>query len=116
SRLLTLAEEAGDDADKCFLTGTLLLLNKDRTRALAFLVRAEELAGTDAQAALLADSDADDRNEARGKTALNAGEWDEAARSFTFAALESPAVPPARRCRQVPLRAQGMRAHAYSLC
>lgn len=92
SRLLTLAEEAGDDAEKCFLTGTLLLLNKDRTRALAFLVRAEELAGTDAQAALLADSDADDRNEARGKTALNAGEWDEAARSFTFAALESPHV------------------------
>ena len=92
SRLVEVAEECQDDPELCFLTGTLLLIDKDRTRALAFLVRAEELAGTDAQAAKLADDSADDRNKLRGETALRGGDWSDAARSFTFAALESPTV------------------------
>jgi tetratricopeptide (TPR) repeat protein len=91
-RLNELATQVEDDPELCFLTGTLLLLNKDRTRALAFLIRAEELAGTDAQAARLADSNAEDRNRLRGEVALAEGDWDEAARSFTFAALDEPTV------------------------
>ena len=91
-RLIELAEEAEDDPELCFLTGSLLLIDKDRTRALAFLVRAEELAGTDAQAAKLADTEAEDRNELRGKASLSDGQWADAARSYTFAALDSPTV------------------------
>lgn len=92
ARIVELAQEVEDNPELCFLTGTLLLIDKDRTRALAFLVRAEELAGTDAQAAKLADADAEDRNKLRGEAALAAGEWADAARSFTFAALDSPTV------------------------
>lgn len=92
SRLIELAQAVENDPELCFLTGTLLLIDKDRTRALAFLVRAEELAGTDAQAAKLADPDAEDRNKLRGEAALASGEWADAARSFTFAALDSPTV------------------------
>ena len=65
-RLAELALGAENDSELCFLTGTLLLIDKDRARALAFLVRAEELAGTDMQAARLADEKAEDRNRLRG--------------------------------------------------
>lgn len=89
-RLNQLAPDAEADSELCFLTGTLLLIDQDRPRALAFLVRAEELAGTDGQVARLADAKAEDRNGRRGETALQSGEWDDAVRSFMFAALDAP--------------------------
>lgn len=90
ARLNQLAPKAEDAPELCFLTGALLLLDGDRPRALAFLVRAEELAGTDGQASRLLNEKEGDRNELRGLAALRAGEWDEAQRSFMFAALDAP--------------------------
>ncbi|MBZ0136547.1 MAG: hypothetical protein K8I27_09260 [Planctomycetes bacterium] len=92
ARLVELGQAAEGDAELCFLAGTMLLIDQDRTRALAFLVRAEELAGTDAQAAILADPDAEDRNRLRGEAALVEGDWSDAVRSFTFAALDAPTI------------------------
>jgi hypothetical protein len=92
ARLNQLAPRAESAPELCFLTGALLLLDDDRPRALAFLVRAEELAGSDGQAAKLVNAEEQDRNELRGVTALRESEWDEAQRSFLFAALDSPTV------------------------
>lgn len=89
-RLNALAEETEDDPELCFLTGALLMINRDRPRALAFLVRAAELAGTDGQAEKLIGEDESDRNELRGGLALKEGDYVDAVRSFTFAALDSP--------------------------
>lgn len=92
-RLNELAGQIDDDPDLCFLTGAVLLLNNDRPRALAFLVRAAELAGTDGQAdALIRDNDESDRNELRALAALKTGDYADAERSFTFAALDAPTV------------------------
>ena len=89
-RLNQLAAEAEKEPELCFLVGSLLLVDRDLARALAFLVRAEELAGTDGQVAALVDDKAQDRNRLRGETALQEGDWDDAVRSFTFAALDAP--------------------------
>lgn len=92
ARLNELAPKAADDPDLCFLTGAMLLVDDDRRRALSFLVRAEELAGTDGQAATLANDKSDDRNRSRGEVALSEGDWSDAVRGFTFAALDAPTV------------------------
>lgn len=91
-RLAEIAPKAVEDSDLCFLTGAMLMVDEDRRRALAFLVRAEELAGTDAQAATLANEKADDRNRSRGELAIASGDWDDAIRAFTYAALDAPTV------------------------
>jgi tetratricopeptide (TPR) repeat protein len=89
-RIVQVGKQAEAKVELCFLTGALLLVNRDRTLALPFLVRAEELAGTDAQASKLID--AEDRNVARGTNALRAGDWADAVTGFAFAALDSPTV------------------------
>jgi tetratricopeptide (TPR) repeat protein len=89
-RIVQVGKQAEAKVELCFLTGALLLVNRDRTLALPFIVRAEELAGTDAQASKLID--ADDRNVARGTAALRAGDWADAVTGFAFAALDAPAV------------------------
>ncbi|MCA8914548.1 MAG: tetratricopeptide repeat protein [Planctomycetes bacterium] len=91
-RLTQLAAKVEKDPELCFLAGCILMLDGDRTRALAFLVRAEELAGTDAQASRLVDAKSEDRNQSRGELALKEGDWEDAARAFTFAALDAPTV------------------------
>ena len=91
-RLVQLAAKVEKDPELCFLAGAVLMLDDDRTRALAFLVRAEELAGTDAQASRLIDAQAKDRNQTRGVRALGEEDWDDAARAFTLAALDAPKV------------------------
>ncbi|MBX3459603.1 MAG: hypothetical protein KF696_06500 [Planctomycetes bacterium] len=90
-RLNQLALRAEADAELCFLTGALLLVNQDRHRALAFLVRAEELAGADGQAARLSGATGD-RAVQRGIAGLRDGQWHDAARSFAFAALDAPGI------------------------
>ncbi len=89
-RIVQVGKQAEAKVELCFLTGALLLVNRDRTLALPFLVRAEELAGTDAQASSLID--AEDRNVARGTNALRVGDWADAVAGFAFAALDSPTV------------------------
>ncbi|MCC6464549.1 MAG: hypothetical protein IT463_04330 [Planctomycetes bacterium] len=93
-RLAELADRVERDADLCFLAGCLLLLNDDATRALPLLVRAEELAGADAQASRLAGratgSTGADRAHLRALAALRDNEPAEAARSFAFAAMDTP--------------------------
>jgi tetratricopeptide (TPR) repeat protein len=114
-RLNQLAPDAEKDPELCFLAGSLLLLDQDRARALAFLVRAEELAGTDGQAATLVDDQAQDRNRLRGETALQEGDWEDAVRSFTFAALDAPTVPELYAGLVIALAAQGEDAMALQL-
>jgi len=96
ARLNTLAPRIVDDAELCFLAGVIVLLQGDRARAIPLLVRAEELAGADAQAnalgARLASTPFADRNRERAVVALRAGAFDDAARSFAFAALDYPTV------------------------
>ena len=91
-RLAEVAPKAVDDTDLCFLTGAVLMVDDDRRRALAFLVRAEELAGTDSQAATLANNKIDDRSRTRAELALKTSDWDDAVRAFTYAALDAPTV------------------------
>lgn len=91
-RLNQLALRAETEAELCFLTGAMLVINQDRRRALAFLVRAEELAGADAQAARLAGG-SHDRALQRGIASTRAGDWHDATRSFFFAALDAPGTP-----------------------
>ncbi len=88
-RLNQLALRAEADSEMCFLTGAMLLIDQDKRRALAFLVRAEELAGSDTQASRLS-GNSDDRSRQRGINSLRAGDWTDAARSFAFAALDTP--------------------------
>lgn len=89
-RLNELAADVGNDADKCFLAGCLLLMHGDRARAVLVLVRAEELSGTDAQAAALAEPGAADRLQLRALLSVRSGEYADAARSFALAALDTP--------------------------
>jgi tetratricopeptide (TPR) repeat protein len=88
ARLNQLGKRVDSDTELCFLAGALLLANQQRRLALPFLVRAEELAGTDAQAARL--TGAPDRSRERGLIALRKGEWADAATAFAFAALDTP--------------------------
>ncbi|MCC7508834.1 MAG: hypothetical protein IT464_05635 [Planctomycetes bacterium] len=88
-RLTQLALRAEADSEMCFLTGALLLIDQDRRRAIAFLVRAEELAGSDTQASRLS-GNSDDRSRQRGINSLRTGDWSDATRSFAFAALDTP--------------------------
>lgn len=115
ARLVQLAPKAETEPELCFLTGAMLLLDDDRPRALAFLVRAEELAGTDGQAARLANAGERDRNELRGVAALREGAWDEAQRSFVFAALDSPTIAEHHAGLVVALAAAGDDAMALKL-
>lgn len=89
-RFNEIAPLAAEGAELCFLTGAMLLVNRDRPRGLAFLLRAEELAGTDGHAGRLVDPEHEDRNLQRATAALKSGDWDDAARSFAFAALDTP--------------------------
>ncbi|MBK8205727.1 MAG: hypothetical protein IPK87_02915 [Planctomycetes bacterium] len=89
TRLNQLAQRAEADSEMCFLTGAMLLIDQDKRRALAFLVRAEELAGSDTQASRLS-GNSDDRSRQRGINSLRAGDWADATRSFAFAALDTP--------------------------
>lgn len=90
AQIRRLAESAADSAELCFLTGALLLMSRDRAQALPFLIRAEELAGTDAQAAALAGS-VINRSRERGIAALREGNWLDARRAFAFSALDTQA-------------------------
>ncbi|MBK9975622.1 MAG: hypothetical protein IPP14_12695 [Planctomycetes bacterium] len=96
ARLKDLAPLIEADSELCFLAGTLMLLRGDRARAVPLLVRAEELAGTDAQAnalsARLSSTPFADRNRTRAISSLRAGGFDDAARSFSFAALDFPTL------------------------
>lgn len=96
ARLNDLAPLIEADSELCFLAGTLMLLRGDRARAVPLLVRAEELAGTDAQAnalsSRLSSTPFADRNRTRAISSLRAGGFDDAARSFTFAALDFPTL------------------------
>ncbi|MBP9891974.1 MAG: hypothetical protein KBG84_08700 [Planctomycetes bacterium] len=94
-RLEALAKLAPEDVEMCFLTGALLLLDKDVRRAQPFLVRAEELAGTDGQAAsLLGTIEVSlnvDRNLTRGVRELREALFSESVRSFLSSAADRPA-------------------------
>ena len=94
-RLEALAKLAAEDVEMCFLTGALLLLDKDVRRAQPFLVRAEELAGTDGQAALLLGaievSLNIDRNLTRGVREMREALFSESVRSFLHSAADRPA-------------------------
>lgn len=96
ARLNELAPKVVDDPELCFLAGAMVMLTGDKARALPLLVRAEELAGTDSHAgslaARLAATPFSDRNRERATNALRAGGFDDAARCFAFAALDSPTV------------------------
>lgn len=96
ARINSLAPKVVDNAELCFLAGVIVLLQGDRARAIPLLVRAEELAGTDAQAsalgARLASTPFSDRNRERAVSALRGGAYDDAARCFAFAALDHPTV------------------------
>lgn len=96
ARVNELAPKIVEDPELCFLAGVIVLLQGDRARAIPLLVRAEELAGADAQAnalgARLASTPFADRNRERGITALRAGAFDDAARCFAFAALDYPTL------------------------
>ncbi|MCB9894327.1 MAG: hypothetical protein H6839_07755 [Planctomycetes bacterium] len=114
-RLTQLAGKVEKDPELCFLAGCVLMLDGDRTRALAFLVRAEELAGTDAQASRLVDAKSEDRNQSRGERALIEGDWEDAARAFTFAALDAPTVAENYAGLVIALAAAGEDATALEL-
>lgn len=94
SRLDELASEVLGNRELCFLTGVLLLLDRNFQHAEVFLIRAEELAGTDATAArLLAgirDKIVPPRILTRGERALRDAHPSDALRSFSFLACESP--------------------------
>lgn len=96
ARINELAPKIVEDAELCFLAGVIVLLQGDRARAIPLLVRAEELAGADAQAnalgARLASTPFADRNRERAMIALRGGAFDDAARCFAFAALDYPTV------------------------
>ncbi|MCC6574318.1 MAG: hypothetical protein IT462_11055 [Planctomycetes bacterium] len=93
-KILAVAKLADQSAELCFLTGTLLLIDRDQGRAMPFLVRSEELAGTDGQASTLIGaidaSPRPDRNLTRGLREMQEGDLDRAQRSFAFAALDRP--------------------------
>jgi tetratricopeptide (TPR) repeat protein len=89
-RLNQLAVLVEDNAELCFLAGVLLVMHDDRERAVPFLVRAEQLAGADAQASRLAGDRSPPRSATRGVTALRQGEFRDAVRSFAFAAADNP--------------------------
>lgn len=93
-RLLELATPAASNAELCFLTGALLLLDRDMSRARLALLRAEELAGTDGQVTdLLAAIDvalAIDRSMSRATRHMQSAAFDEAARFFICSAMDRP--------------------------
>lgn len=93
-RLEALAKLAPEDVEMCFLTGALLLLDKDLRRAQPFLTRAEELAGTDGQAtALLGRVEVSlniDRNLLRGVREMRQSLFAESVRSFLLSAADRP--------------------------
>ncbi len=93
-RLDQLARLAPESADYCFYTGALLVLNRDYRRAGPFLIRAEELAGTDSQAAeLLGIIDITsnvDRNLQKGIRDMKAANFADAARAFACSAMDRP--------------------------
>lgn len=96
ARLNALAPKVAEDAELCFLAGVIVLLQGDRARAIPLLVRAEELAGADAQAnalgARLTSTPFADRNRERALVALRGAAFDDAMRCFAFAALDQPTV------------------------
>ncbi len=94
SRLEALAKLAPEDGEMCFLTGALLLFDRDLRRAQPFLIRAEELAGTDGQASSLLGSieislDVD-RNLVRGVREMHEALFAESVRSFLNSAADRP--------------------------
>ncbi|MCF6228478.1 MAG: hypothetical protein L3J82_07465 [Planctomycetes bacterium] len=114
-QLTALAQLAEGNVEACFLTGSLLSLNKDSIRATAFLLRAEELATTDGQAERLRKGSLDTRNLKHGKIALAEGKFNEAARSFMLALFEFPNRPFARAALAVCLAGLGQTDMAVSM-
>ncbi len=113
TRLRQLGLQSAENADLCFLAGALLLADNDRPRALAFLIRAEELAGTDAQAARLVGGD--DRNRARAATAMRKGDWQDATIAFAFACMDTPAAAEHYAGLALALAAEGELALAHAM-
>ncbi|MHC4840258.1 MAG: hypothetical protein ACYTDT_04750 [Planctomycetota bacterium] len=95
-RLNELAELAEGNVEACFLTGALLAMDDDVSRATAFLIRAEELAGTDGQAERIRKPDATTRNLENAKLSLSESKFDEAALSLMLTLFEFPDQPLAR--------------------
>lgn len=92
--LLEMATPAATNAELCFLTGALLLLDRDMSRARLALLRAEELSGTDGQVTdLLSAIDvalAVDRSMGRATRYMQSAAFDEAARLFICSAMDRP--------------------------